>query len=154
MSLYCYTENGQVIGDAQALPENWKNVSNFYLLPDEIVKTYGWLPYVRVSDNKEIIIGSTKEIVNEQVIETFFTRDKTFQEIEQENNEAKKNKWNNIRDRRDTLLKESDTQILIDKWNNMDESKQQEWIIYRQALRDLPQIYTDPYSVIFPNLPN
>jgi Phage tail assembly chaperone protein len=158
MSLYCYIEDEQNIGSPESLPENWKNVSNFHLLPNEILKTYGWLPYVRVSDNKEIVIGSTKEIVNDEVVETFFTRDKTPQEIEQQtiqqNYQDTQNKWNSIRSQRDELLRQSDIYVLVDRWNTMDVNKQQEWVIYRQQLRDLPQTYTDPDSVQFPNLPN
>jgi hypothetical protein len=158
MSLYCYIDDEQNIGNPESLPENWKNISNFYVLPNEILKNYGWLPYVRVSDNKEIVIGSSKEIINDRVVETFFTRDKTPQEIEQltlqQNHQHAQNKWESIRSQRDELLKQSDIYVLVDRWNSMNEEKQQEWVVYRQQLRDLPQTYTDPDSVEFPNPPN
>jgi len=40
---YCLVKDN-TIGRAQALPRNWQNISNFYLLAPEIVATYGWYP--------------------------------------------------------------------------------------------------------------
>jgi hypothetical protein len=40
---YCLVKDN-VIGRPQALPRNWDNISNFYLLAPEIVATYGWFP--------------------------------------------------------------------------------------------------------------
>ena len=40
---YCLIQN-DIIGRPQALPRNWGNISNFYLLAPEIVATYGWFP--------------------------------------------------------------------------------------------------------------
>jgi len=33
------------------------------------------------------------------------------------------------------------------------EAKKTEWIVYRQALRDIPENYTNPDEVIFPDEP-
>ena len=40
---YCLVQN-DIIGRPQALPRNWDNISNFYLLAPEILVTYGWYP--------------------------------------------------------------------------------------------------------------
>ncbi len=48
MSLYCYTENSQVVDGPRTLPSTWQGISNFNTLTDAQLKTYGWLPYVLV----------------------------------------------------------------------------------------------------------
>lgn len=154
MKIYCYIENGEIVLGPQSLPKNWKNVSNFDLLPEEIVLAYGWLPYFKVSDDKEVVVDSTKQIFEDRVVETFTTRDKTQEEIDQENNKILQNKWLEVRERRDEFLKSSDKYALVDVWNTMDSAKQEEWAVYRQKLRDIPQEYADPDLVIFPEVPN
>lgn len=154
MSLYCYIKDNQVVIGPRILPENWENVSNFYLLPNDIIKTYGWVPYIKVTDDKPVIVSVNREVFEDRVVDTFITRDKTQEEIEEENNEILQNKWNDIRRQRNELLSESDRYALIDVWNSLSEAKQQEWSTYRQQLRDLPQNYNDPDAVVFPTVPN
>ena len=154
MSLYCYIKDNQVVTGPRILPENWENVSNFYLLPNDIIKTYGWVPYIKVTDDKPVIVSVNREVFEDRVVDTFITRDKTQEEIEEENNEILQNKWNDIRRQRNELLSESDRYALIDVWNSLSEAKQQEWSTYRQQLRDLPQNYNDPDTVVFPTVPN
>jgi len=154
MSLYCYIKDNQVVTGPRILPENWENVSNFYLLPNDIIKTYGWVPYIKVTDDKPVIMSVNREVFEDRVVDTFITRDKTQEEIEEENNEILQNKWNDIRRQRNELLSESDRYALIDVWNSLSEAKQQEWSTYRQQLRDLPQNYNDPDTVVFPTVPN
>jgi hypothetical protein len=84
MKLYCYTEDGETATGAQPLPVNWQNVSNFDLLDDQDLKQYGWLPYVQVSENKEVFVSSTREILEDKVVETVITRDKTPEEIQEQ----------------------------------------------------------------------
>lgn len=154
MKLYCYTENGEVVEGPITLPMNWKNISNFYALDDETLRSYGWYPYAKVSDFKDIIVGSSFAIENNIVVETVETRDKTAEEIEAENNQILAEKWLTVRAQRDDLLKKSDIYVLVDRWNNMDSEEQQQWAEYRQLLRDIPQTYIDPDLVIFPTLPS
>lgn len=61
--------------------------------------------------------------------------------------------WYSVRLQRDRLLSESDTYVLPDRWAAMTPEKQQEWTTYRQALRDLPQTYSDPNDVVWPTKP-
>jgi len=154
MKLYCYTEDGQIKNGPMTLPVNWKNISNFNALDDNSLRDYGWLPYMKVSDFKDIIVSSSFEIIDDKVIETVITRDKTPEELEKESVQEQLNKWEAIRSQRDELLKKSDIYVMIDRWNSMDSTEQQQWTEYRQLLRDIPQTYTDPDLVIFPTLPN
>jgi len=58
--------------------------------------------------------------------------------------------WEDIRVKRDSLLKDSDWVVLGD--SNPKPSKEA-WLTYRQALRDLPQNFEDPSEVVWPNKP-
>jgi len=57
------------------------------------------------------------------------------------------NKWNELRQRRNLELYNSDwTQVVSD----LDAGVRQAWATYRQELRDLPQNTIDPAEVVFP----
>ena len=59
-----------------------------------------------------------------------------------------KQKWNEIRSRRNSFLSQSD-------WTQLDDSKENKeaWAVYRQELRDIPQTFLTPESVIWPSKP-
>ena len=61
--------------------------------------------------------------------------------------------WQVVREKRDRLLIESDSNVLPDRWAAMSAEKQQEWATYRQTLRDIPQTYSDPADVVWPTKP-
>ena len=62
-------------------------------------------------------------------------------------------KWANIRFQRDALLLQSDVYVLPDRWASYSAEKQKAWSDYRQALRDIPQTYANPDSVVWPTMP-
>jgi hypothetical protein len=49
------------------------------------------------------------------------------------------------------LLAQSDWTVLID--SPLTDEKKQEYITYRQALRDLPSKYNNPDNVVYPDQP-
>lgn len=59
-------------------------------------------------------------------------------------------KWNAIRSSRSILLKEADNLVSIALDKNEDATLFRE---YRQALRDIPQKYSEPDDVIWPEKP-
>ena len=61
--------------------------------------------------------------------------------------------WNLVRKERGYLLMQSDIAVLLDRWASMTPEKQQEWSTYRQALRDIPQSFSDPKDVVWPIKP-
>jgi hypothetical protein len=63
------------------------------------------------------------------------------------------NEWNQIRTRRNALLVQSDAAVLPDRWATMTPENQQTWSTYRQALRDIPQSFSDPKDVVWPTKP-
>jgi hypothetical protein len=61
--------------------------------------------------------------------------------------------WRRVRDRRDTLLTQSDILVLPDRWNSYTEQKQNALSAYRQALRDITT-QSDPSNIDWPTIPN
>jgi hypothetical protein len=62
--------------------------------------------------------------------------------------------WNNVREKRDEILKQSDALVLPDRWASYAPEKQASLSTYRQALRDIPQTQTDPANIVWPTPPN
>ncbi|RBO82638.1 tail fiber assembly protein [Marinomonas aquiplantarum] len=60
-------------------------------------------------------------------------------------------KWRNIKTRRFQLLVESDYTQMPD--SPLSDEKKKEWADYRQALRDIPNIYDNPDDVVWPTKP-
>jgi hypothetical protein len=61
--------------------------------------------------------------------------------------------WDDIKGQRNILLERSDATQAPDR--PMDEQLRDDWKTYRQALRDIPQVFaaTGPESVIWPTAP-
>lgn len=57
-----------------------------------------------------------------------------------------------LRKRRDEKLKESDAYVAPD-YPHATPEKKQEWLDYRQALRDLPSVTEDPSNPVWPSIP-
>lgn len=59
-----------------------------------------------------------------------------------------------LREQRDKLLDEIDrTKIVIDRWVKMTPEKQQQWIDYKEALRNLPDTVQDWFNPVWPAMP-
>lgn len=61
--------------------------------------------------------------------------------------------WATVRGRRNALLETSDLFLIHDRWVMFNQDEQHALITYRQALRDVPQNFTDPKEVKFPAPP-
>lgn len=146
---YILVENGKIVGRPTELPKNWANISNFYLLPTEKIKEYGWYPYRLVeaqTNENQYYDGSDFVIEENEVVEYQKVRNKTEQEITEELT----NMWGVIRDKRNELLKESDWTQLPD--SPLTNQKQTEWQLYRQQLRDITH-QSDPFGIQWPTPP-
>jgi hypothetical protein len=58
--------------------------------------------------------------------------------------------WEQIRNKRDLLLKESDWSMLVD---TAPKPSRKAWLSYRQSLRDLPQTFSNTTEIIWPEIP-
>ena len=153
MKFYCHIENNAVIDGPRTLPESIENVSNFHCLDDKTLISYGWLPYEKSSENKEVVVSSSFEILEDKVIEHVITRDKLEVEIKQEEATKLAQEWALIRTRRDALLADSDKKVVIDKWMALSEEVKALYVDYRKKLRDIPQDFAKPSDVVFPDTP-
>jgi hypothetical protein len=146
---YALVEDGLVKESNRMLPRNWKNISNFYLLDQETLKSYGWFPYrfepASIPENG-ISDGSYYEITEQEVVEIQTYRIKTELEIEIELDSM----WSFIRERRTVKLKECDWTQLSD--SPLTPEKKEQWQIYRQSLRDIT-LQSDPYNIVWPEEP-
>lgn len=70
---------------------------------------------------------------------------------EERNQILTERQWEYIRDLRNTYLKNSDIKMLPDI--PLTDSQKQDWVNYRQLLRDLPDSITDPFNVTWPTTP-
>ena len=58
-------------------------------------------------------------------------------------------KWDDVREKRDSLLAKSDYVMMAD----YPLEDKDEWASYRELLRDIPQTYDDPDDVTYPDIP-
>lgn len=152
MEKYCLIENGKIIKGPVELPKNWNNISNFYTLDSESLKQHGWLPIEVISENKPVYVKSTFTVFPDKVLREVETRDRTDEEIAELEEETLKDKWENLRFKRNELLQKSDILVLVDNWQKTSDDLKQKIIVYRQQLRDLPMNTSNPFNVEFPNL--
>tara|TARA_Y100000004_G_scaffold196846_1_gene268386 strand:- start:3511 stop:3885 length:375 start_codon:yes stop_codon:yes gene_type:complete len=123
MSFYVQLKNGQIDNYINYLPE----------LPEGF-------SVVEITDTE------FDQIVNQQT-HYFDTADNTVKIIVKTNDD----KWFDIRNKRNTLLRESDWTVMPDSPLNSD--KKTEWTNYRNTLRNIPQTYNNPDDVVWPNEP-
>lgn len=146
---YIQVENGQVKGYPQSLPQNWADVSNFYLLEDDHLRQYGWYPVRFVPATKtdnDVVIGQNFVVEETEVVQYEQVRPKTQEEIDQQN----EGYWISVRSKRNFLLQESDWTQLSD--NQLPDNKKSEWAGYRQQLRNITN-QSDPKNIIWPIKP-
>ena len=72
---------------------------------------------------------------------------KSAEWLENKTNEA----WKKIRKERNQLLKDSDYIMVSDA--PITTEKKEEWETYRQSLRDIPQTFSNPDDVTYPDKP-
>lgn len=90
-------------------------------------------------DNTKVVIW-----INDSM--SWDIRDKTPEELEFE----KQGQWELVRNERDKLL--SKTDFIVLKSYEQGISVPEEYVIYRQELRDIPQTQEDPYNIVWPEL--
>lgn len=134
------------------LPQNSSTVSNLNLLDEETLKLFCWVPVEQITENKPNFVSVNYEVLEDKVIETTITRDRTEEEINLDTEKQNYYAWQRIRAQRDILLVESDKLVMIDRWEKLTNSKKQTIVEYRQALRDLPSQNSDPKLIVFPTL--
>lgn len=148
---YIQVQNNEIVGGPQDLPVSWANISNFYILDNQILKNYGWYPFEEEEPNlqpNEKITGWSTVIEEDKVVKRPTKRFLTQEEIDARNTTELIRKWAEVRSRRNQLLSESD-------WTQITDSSVQnkiDWQKYRQDLRDITN-NSNPDNVIWPVKP-
>lgn len=79
MSGYAYIENNEIKEIHYVLPRNWRNVSNFYVLNNDELRTLNWYPIVdsdvAYDNTKQRIVDYTFKINDNQVDRIFILED-------------------------------------------------------------------------------
>ena len=78
----------------------------------------------------------------------------TFEIIDKSEEEINSEKWQKIRTLRNELLSESDIEVVIDKWQSYTDEQKNAWINYRRILREIPQEYSNPNNIVWPDKPS
>lgn len=159
MAKYAHIENNTITGVYDLLPDNWRNISNFYVLAENFddVKVLGWRvvqkqptplidintqrygePIFNIVDNEVI---ETIEIINLPVVEPV----QPIALSEEEQMQAKIIRhdlvMSELRKIRDKLLADTDKTQLQDLITINGPELTQQFADYRQLLRDLPSLY-------------
>lgn len=78
----------------------------------------------------------------------------TVEVVRKSQTEIDEEKFAEVREVRNSLLNVSDVYVMADRWDTYTDQKKNEWRIYRQSLRDLPQTYANNiHSVVYPTKP-
>lgn len=164
--------NGQIVRIHSSLPKVWKNISNFHLLSHDRLKDLSWcgdagrkfLPVEETAqpefnhDTQRATSSYVIDLDAEKVIRMWTIDNFTEEEIAsmQEYNatmlaQAIEEQWRAIRENRNQLLTQSDWTVMTD--SPLSTEQREAWVVYRQQLRDLPQQFSTPDAVVFPDPP-
>lgn len=132
-------------------------VEELYLKDNEIyVRTYiDNLPSLQDQDYNLTYITMSEPIYDEDrkiAILGYTTRDITESEL----SEKFEKHWENVRTERNRLLEESDRESMIylpDYWSQKTDEYKNDWLAYRQQLRDITQSTDNPFEVTWPIKP-
>ena len=162
MANYAQVQDGIITGVYDLLPENWQNISNFYLLENDVetLTSLGWKTIVKISPvynsdtqrlgnptytyENNIVYESITVIDNPATADIILSEDElAVIKIEKHNLAMQQ-----LRATRDFLLTETDFTQLVDVVKINGETLTTEYQTYRQSLRDLPSAYVDDLDFV------
>ena len=152
MANWAHIENGEIKGQYDLLPKNWRNISGLDLSKNDLpfLKSLGWYPVTKsnetFNDLTHYVSGYNYQIQENDVLETIILTEK-LPEPEQDFSILKNNFIEELRKKRNELLVTSDWTQLQDVQNSFDELTKNKWIVYRQALRDIVEEYLNNETI-------
>jgi hypothetical protein len=164
MANWAYTENNEVVGQYDILPKNWQNISGLNLAINNLsfLKSVGWYPVTKDHESFDnsiyYISGYEYELRENDVLETIVLTEKEPEHVP-DFSTLKYQFIEELRIIRNQKLLESDWTQLVDVQNLFDETTKNQWVIYRQNLRDITEEYSenevvDINNVNWPSLEN
>jgi hypothetical protein len=168
MANWALVENNDIVELRDFLPNNWRNISNLKASEDDIefLNSLNWYAvtknYESYDANLYREVGYDYALNGNEVVETIKLVEKEVQstpvyEPQVLDFETLKISFlYQLREERNIRLKDSDWTQLSDVQNSFDENTKNQWTLYRQNLRDLPQEYADNeivnlFDVVWPN---
>jgi hypothetical protein len=161
MANWAYVENNEIKGRYDSLPKSWKNISGFDLCKNDLplLKSLSWYPVTKQHDTFDNTLYniSTYEYTlrEDDVLETVVLQ----QKINVDYNISKEEFLYQLKIERNTKLMESDWTQLVDVQNMLNDETKNEWLVYRQNLRDITEVYinndiVDINQVVWPQIPH
>ena len=152
MANWVYIENGEIKGQYDLLPKNWQNISGLNLAANDLpfLKSAGWYPVTKQNESwndlTHHVSGYDYEIRENDVLETIVLSERQ-PEPQEEFSTLKYKFIEELRNKRNELLKNSDWTHLQDVQNSFDELTKNKWIVYRQARRDIVEEYLNNETI-------
>jgi hypothetical protein len=145
MANWALVEDKEIKELHDLLPKNWRNISGLRHSADDLIflKKLGWYPVVTINKDYDRTIfrqsGVKHQLKKDKVEETLILVEKESQILSFE--QLKENFVAELRQQRNELLQKSDWTQLTDVLISMNENERNKWVVYRQLLRDLPELY-------------
>lgn len=149
--MWAYLDNEQNIEVFSELPANWKNISNFSSLQNNLqrLRELGWYPIVddTVPITNDFLqyhamptysLDTSLGVVRQHSEVVIYSPAPSNESLFQAQRDAF---FANLRQTRNSLLADTDWTQLADIQKMQSDQWQQQWQDYRQALRDLPNVY-------------
>jgi hypothetical protein len=153
MAKYGYVSNGIVAEAYDALPENWRNISNFYLYQDDTqsLMALGWYPVVDITQPHdplmeiygpvEYTFDVKKQIIFQQAPVIPSPNPMTQQEVFLHERQSFLQQLTEIKQ---TKLQQCDWTRLDDVQSEHDAQWNNNWLEYRRQLRGIDTVYSNP----------
>lgn len=158
MANFAYVVDGKIDSVYDLIPVNWNNISNFCVLDEDILKSYGWYKLVKVfpyydSDTQKLD-HPTQYFEDGIAYETMEVLDKVNQSQLVSEEERLRRQWEIVRTERDRRMAEMD-------WRYLRHARQVRLNIeisdditildkYMQDLAELPDKQSDPFAIDWP----
>jgi hypothetical protein len=145
MANWAFVENGEIKELHDWLPPNWRHVSGLNLAENDtdFLRSLGWVRVVKQPETYDAmrfwVSSVSHAIVNDEVIET----QQLSEVVPVQNGRLPFHDASliGLRQYRNELLQASDWTQLPDVQNILGVTEKELWAQYRQALRDLPNLY-------------
>jgi len=148
MANWANVKNNEVVGQYDLLPKNLQNISGLDLSSNDLpfLKSVGWYPVTKQNDSWDdlthYVSGYEYELRENDVLESIILAERQ-PEPQQDYSTLKNEFIENLRTTRNQKLLESDWTQLVDVQNLFDETTKNQWVIYRQKLRDITEEYLE-----------
>lgn len=149
---WAYVDTDNNISEHAQLPLNWQNISNFFVLSEDLTRLaeLRWYPLenhtLPITNNQlqyyaeaTYWFDSSRSVVIKKAEILFYPQD---QDQTREFDAARRRFFDDLRSRRNQMLIESDWTQAADLQTIRSQEWKDQWALYRQNLRDLPNLYS------------